>query len=1019
MIITSIHIYGFGKYQDFTADFGKGLNLIEGSNEAGKSTLLAFVRAMLFGFESRRTPELRYEPLEGGKFGGAMTLLDSTGQEYRVERIGHRKSQGIVRVILPNGEEKGEEWLGKLLGGISPTLYANIYSFGLTELSLMNSLNQEDVAHFLYNSGTGVSLQQWERTWVEEGEKLFKPRGSQPVINQLLSQIDDIEKQIKQYQAENESYNLLHQELDVLNQEMEFLEAKILNLKMESKRWDKLSQIYPLWLDIRAKQARLNQLPELRFFPEQGVLRLDQLEKDIVNAEVEAEEERIQCRQLDMRISHCKMDPKLLQLQEEIQLLFAQSTRWEEKNEHLVALRAECEELSKSIDYALSQLGRDWNPDKLRNLDTSLARKEMLREQRQAFQEISSEQKTLAHLKKEKEEEAAELKRQQEQMGERPSSANTASQIERLEQDFHKYQELYHTLQNDLSRKEWITREWAGKSQENPKRLKAAAILFFFLGLVLSAGCFIWLSDSSWSGFPALAGLLLSIIYWVRATMEQSSRKAPNLKKQLEEINGQIQGKQSQLTELCSRAFAGEKSMNAISRYIQQVRRNYQDELRFIEKKRLIEERQRQHFIELEKLERKLEGVSSRFHRELERWNETLSELGFPAGLSPEGALEVINLSEKVRDKLQKYEDMLSKCSALETELDEFSDRVDQLCLRAEFSVKSEQPWTKLLLLHRILEENLKAGNERELLLRKKEEREEEFAKKVRLIEKWKQEKAHLLTQADAANSEHFRQLAGVFEERQKRKEELLVLSEALDAAASKEMIEALSRYSLEEVEIERDRIAEELERVQAELQTCLDRRGQWKNKLSRLESGEGLSALHQQRQELLIALEQASKRWTVYRLAHLLLKRTRESYERERQPSVLRLASSYFQRMTKDRYVRIFSPVGEQKIYVERSDGRRLEPGYLSRGTREQLFLSLRFALIEESSGPERVPIILDDIFVNFDRVRTLQALDSLLEVSRHQQVFFFTCHSHVANQMKEQIPHLNYLNLEQNVTV
>jgi hypothetical protein len=81
-----------------------------------------------------------------------------------------------------------------------------------------------------------------------------------------------------------------------------------------------------------------------------------------------------------------------------------------------------------------------------------------------------------------------------------------------------------------------------------------------------------------------------------------------------------------------------------------------------------------------------------------------------------------------------------------------------------------------------------------------------------------------------------------------------------------------------------------------------------------------------------------------------------------------------------------------------------------LSGGTREQVFLALRFALVREfaSRGIE-LPVIMDDLFVNFDEERTKAAADCLIEIAAEgQQILFFTCHQHLAElfQQKDVAP-------------
>src|SRR5699024_2541836 len=106
--------------------------------------------------------------------------------------------------------------------------------------------------------------------------------------------------------------------------------------------------------------------------------------------------------------------------------------------------------------------------------------------------------------------------------------------------------------------------------------------------------------------------------------------------------------------------------------------------------------------------------------------------------------------------------------------------------------------------------------------------------------------------------------------------------------------------------------------------------------------------------------------------------------------------ASCYFTFMTDGQYPAIFAPDNEGFI-VERVDGARFSPAQLSRGTAEQLYLALRLALagIYQSSSP--YPIIMDDILVNFDRVRVEKAVEAIREAACDHQVLLFTCHDHL----------------------
>jgi len=87
-------LLGFGRFQGATFDLAPGFNLLYGPNEAGKSTLQAFLLGMLYGFKKpgqRRdyTPDLeRYRPWSGGEYRGVLEYeLERTGQQIRVERV--------------------------------------------------------------------------------------------------------------------------------------------------------------------------------------------------------------------------------------------------------------------------------------------------------------------------------------------------------------------------------------------------------------------------------------------------------------------------------------------------------------------------------------------------------------------------------------------------------------------------------------------------------------------------------------------------------------------------------------------------------------------------------------------------------------------------------------------------------------------------------------------------------------------------------------------------------------------
>ncbi len=146
--------------------------------------------------------------------------------------------------------------------------------------------------------------------------------------------------------------------------------------------------------------------------------------------------------------------------------------------------------------------------------------------------------------------------------------------------------------------------------------------------------------------------------------------------------------------------------------------------------------------------------------------------------------------------------------------------------------------------------------------------------------------------------------------------------------------------------------------------------------------------------------LSEALLRWRVLAVCNLLLEAVRAFYERQRQPQALREASRWLKRLTGGRYTRVWTPLDEHVLRVEDQDGVSLGVELLSSGTREQLFLALRLALA--SSFAERgidLPLVLDDVLVNFDETRSKAAAMVLRDFAKKgHQVLIFTCHEHIA---------------------
>ncbi len=137
------------------------------------------------------------------------------------------------------------------------------------------------------------------------------------------------------------------------------------------------------------------------------------------------------------------------------------------------------------------------------------------------------------------------------------------------------------------------------------------------------------------------------------------------------------------------------------------------------------------------------------------------------------------------------------------------------------------------------------------------------------------------------------------------------------------------------------------------------------------------------------------------------LLREADRRFREEHQPDLVRRAGAYLEHLTGGRY---------ERLVVDETAGgdlfRLVGPGLpapvalappVSTGTLEQAYLSLRLAIVDHlDQGGERLPLFVDEVFVNWDRQRQLRGLEVLAGVAATRQVFVFTCHPAVAEELE-----------------
>jgi len=393
MKINAIHIDGFGKFSSLSMeDLPSGLVVFTGANEAGKSTLFTFIRRMFFGIPNTRLCNL-YPPLEGGKHGGRLAVTDSIGDRWVIERNAGRKED--VKVLLPDGNIGGRAELLKLLGYADRNVFENIYAFGLEELQSFETLNDRSINSKLYSAGTGVgvSISGLMNSIRSIETNLYRPRGSKPLINELLREIGKTEVKISEFEGAQKKYDSLHFEMEQKTLEINQLKQKSQNIRKKLNHIQNLISVWEDWKVFSESKVALESLPELESFPDKGEEKLTRLQERI--GEIRETISRLQ-QELDKNaIKEISLSPdeNLLQQKDSVLELRSGIEKYRSEEKMLPSLEMNLRQEKAGLTELLLELGPAWNEESLDRFDRSIPAKESVIQMRRSVEEIEDKVK--------------------------------------------------------------------------------------------------------------------------------------------------------------------------------------------------------------------------------------------------------------------------------------------------------------------------------------------------------------------------------------------------------------------------------------------------------------------------------------------------------------------------------------------------------------------------------------------------------------------------------------------------
>ncbi|MFK7844552.1 MAG: AAA family ATPase [Rhodothermales bacterium] len=214
-------------------------------------------------------------------------------------------------------------------------------------------------------------------------------------------------------------------------------------------------------------------------------------------------------------------------------------------------------------------------------------------------------------------------------------------------------------------------------------------------------------------------------------------------------------------------------------------------------------------------------------------------------------------------------------------------------------------------------------------------------------------------------------------------------------------------------------RIESRLEQIEIELKEVVATRIDKSKDIERLGTERSMDSIESEIALIKDRHQELKQRRDRLQLLANVLKKAEQQFRMKHQPEVIRLAGEYLSQVTNNRYSRLGMEEETGRLVVYEGDSNRSFPvgPPLSQGTCDQIFLAIRLAIIDHlDDGKERVPVFLDEVFVNWDASRRKNVYGILKKMSENRQVFLFTCHEWQAEEAEEELGAHSLMLLHQN---
>ncbi len=1037
MRIQELQIDRFGVWRGLHLPLtSSNVTVFYGPNEAGKSTLRRFIRGVLYGFQPQdeRTPGP--QPTKVSCRG--VLRLEHEGREYEVLRETHPGTRGKLSVDGDLDAGRSQALLSRILGNAGEGLFENVFAIGLNELQELATLDGADVARHIYGLSLGLDGERvltTQLTIEHDRHRLLSEDRLTGVIVDLAKQLEGVDSQIGKTVDVSQRYMDLVAQREKLEAEVGKTKRRQHEVQHNLRGWQFLERVWAPWNKERTLRAEYNAMPSLVGVSEQALDELDKLDHEIDSQETRRRKLIEEARRLYEQAEALQLEPqfeehvctirKLVEQQDHVR---AVERTLPERRARVEALRKECE--SRMPGGASGVMN---NPVDRMELGSSMTHL-LLDRARRYRSTVGGRARLLKRYKKA----AAALQKKQAAFEEElrqfgglsvhQAKSNVSRRLDELE-----------NLMRLRSRQAALEDAYAAASEylatatrrrELPPYFYlclwffgVAGIILFLAGLYGSlfgllregVGPNVWIIGACY----AFLGICASGVTWtMREYFEPQAMDFGGLKQRHRDLEAELnQVNRSMEKILQSESVRPGISIDPATRPDPTAEITETDVMTAL----------RRRLVDLESLGAREAALEESRHK-LSLWRQAIQHRQKEVStarrdwcdlLRKLGLSETIKISEAFQswEKIAESRSVFSDWQLAQKEHDRDRQAVDTFRKTVEELSKDLNPG--------------KPAGDMYLLVA-------EWDRRLRNLEERRRERAALKS-ASKQKRRDAEQFDGVLTDLRGRREALLVrcnsagrdelvskiklLKRAAELgtllAMAKGELETVARAEPELALVEDDLLAydssrnrrsieaatDEITQLDRSLQQTYEVLGRVKAELRDLENDRRASSLRYDRAQIQADLHSAIAQLVTGDAAARSLERLRKKLESEGQTGTLKLASSYLSQLTCGKYRRIWAPIGEKHLVVDDEANQSLRVEHLSSGTREQVFLAARLAMSREfADRGAGLPLVLDDVTVNFDQVRTEAAVKTLLDIAdRGQQVLLFTCHQHVANLFQQ----------------